>query len=122
MSTNTNQLDTNLLSKLGFVLNGTIVIKYNGNDQVVEIPAGITEIGSSAFLGCNSITSVTLPETLTAIGVYAFRECTSLTSIFIPKSVASIGDSAFTLCKSLTTIDIQGEPTIGQNAFYGCKR
>jgi hypothetical protein len=45
---------------------------------------------------------VTIPDSVTSIGSYAFSGCTSLTSIIIPDSVTSIGNYAFSNCTSLT--------------------
>ncbi len=68
----------------------------------LEIPEGVTSIGSYAFSGCTSLTSITIPESVTSIGEWAFSGCSSLTSITIPASVTSIGSEAFYGCSSLT--------------------
>ena len=74
--------------------------EYSGS---VEIPAtvyvygttyNVASIGDSAFVGCTSLTSVTIPNSVTSIGNYAFYH-SSLTSVTIPNSVTSIGDLAF---------------------------
>lgn len=63
----------------------------------------VTSIGSSAFDGCNELTSVVIPDGITTIGEMAF--CGSgLTSLEIPRSVTAIGDKAFINCSSLTSI------------------
>ena len=85
------------------------------------IPEGVTSIGSSAFSGCSSLTSITIPEGVTSIGDRAFYNCSSLTSITIPEGVTSIGDFAFSDCHSLTSITIPESVTsIGIYAFSGC--
>ena len=99
----------------GLQLNGTIVTGYTGTDTELEIPEGVTEIGSSAFLN-STVQEVTLPSTLTTIGEYAFTR-SALTSITIPASVTTIEAHAFTKTKSLTYAVIQGNPTLGNNAF-----
>ena len=70
------------------------------------IPNSVTTIGSSAFLSCSSLTSVTIPNSVTAIGNYAFSNCSSLTSVTIGNSVTTIGYGAFENCSSLKEVHI----------------
>ena len=99
------------------------LIKYlaGKTDKEYVIPSGVTEIGSGAFEGCGSLTSVTIPNGVTMIGDYAFEGCGSLTSVTIPNSVTSIGSSAFANCTSLTSVTIlNGVTSIGSSAFANC--
>ena len=85
------------------------------------IPGSVTSIGSYAFCGCDSLTSVTIGDSVTSIGQYAFYECSSLASVTIPNSVTSIGDRAFRGCTSLRSMTIGDSVTsIGSSAFYVC--
>lgn len=61
----------------------------------------VTTIGTSAFYGATSLSSVTLPDTLTYINTYAFRGCTSLTSITLPASLSGVGENPFLDCTGL---------------------
>ena len=93
---------------------GAVIIPstYNG------LP--VTRIGTYAFVGCTSLTSVTIPDSVTSIGDGAFSDCTSLTSIIIPNSVTSIEGGVFTGCTSLTSITlVDGLPAIGFLWFEG---
>ena len=85
------------------------------------IPNSVTSIGTYAFEGCSSLTSVTIPNSVTSIGNYAFRECSGLTSVTIPNSVTSIGHWAFYRCSGLTSVTIPNSVTsIGDCAFAYC--
>ena len=68
------------------------------------IPEGIKQIAGGAFLGCESLPSITIPNSVTSIGGFAFEGCSSLTSITIPNSVTSIGNYAFYNCSGLTSV------------------
>ena len=81
----------------------------------------VTEIGSSAFAECTSLTSVTIPNTVTAIEHSAFEGCTGLTSVVVPNSVTSIDIFVFNGCTALTTVTIgNGIKKIGVEAFANC--
>ena len=88
----------------------------------VNIGAGVTNIGDSAFYGCKNLTSIEIPDSVTSIGFGAFQDCTILESIEIPDSVISIGGSAFLRCTSLNSLTIHDNniTSIGSGAFYGC--
>ena len=87
----------------------------------ITIPDSVTSIGDRAFRYCYSLTSITIPDGVTSIGDYAFQYCYSLTSITIPDSVTSIGIYAFSNCHSITSITIpDGVTSIGNYAFSNC--
>jgi hypothetical protein len=88
----------------------------------VIIPAGVTEIGYSAFKRCSGLTSVVVPDSVTYIGVDAFNDCSSLESVTLGKNVKEIGSYAFEYCRSLTSVTIPDSVTkIGRYAFSGCE-
>ena len=45
--------------------------------------SGVNAIGSAAFSGCSSLTSVVIPENVKSIGTAAFSGCSSLTSVTV---------------------------------------
>ena len=72
----------------------------------VNIPEGVTSLGTSCFEGGASLTSITLPESVTGLGNRCFFGCASLTSINIPEGVTSLGSRCFEDCPSLTSITL----------------
>lgn len=92
------------------ILPGSIRIisrfSFAGQTHLKEIAlGGTTEIGASAFQGCESLTEIDLPDSLLVIGNRAF-ESSGLTSLTIPANVTSIGDSFLDSCSAFTTLRV----------------
>ena len=101
----------------------TAIICYPAGkkDKNYKILDGVTWMGSSAFSGCTSLTSIMIPNSVTFIPDDAFSGCTSLSSITIPDGVTSIGNWAFKDCTSLASVTIPSSVTeTGYCAFIGC--
>ena len=96
---------------------------YTGAGGAIVIPSTLggfptVAIGTDAFYGNTSLTSVTIPNSVTSIGQGAFYSCTALTSVTIGSGVTSIGERAFYGCTSLTAITFLGlvaPTTVGTN-------
>ena len=108
----------------GVVYAGLVAYQYKGNmpnGTIISIKDGTISIASSAFNGCNGLTSVNIPHSVTSIGYGAFQGCSGLTSVTIPNSVTCIRDYTFSNCSGLTSITIPNSvTTIGNCAFSGC--
>lgn len=122
------------------------LIKYLGNEEIVEIPDGITkiemwaflnskklknviipnsvvEIGSEAFCNCITLHDVVLPNSIKTLGFGLFSNCISLAKIEIPNTVMSIDNYCFSKCLSLYDISIPDSVMrIGKSAFEECSK
>lgn len=87
----------------------------------VVIPDSVTIIHNNAFSNCASLRSATIGSSVSSIGVRAFERCDLLSEIVIPDSVTTIGEGTFKDCTSLTSVTIgSGISSIGTDAFFGC--
>ena len=89
-----------------FTIENNVLVKYTGSAAALAIPSGVTSIGTSAFSGCRSLTSIIIPSTVRSIGKWAFYGCTGLTEIEIPAGVSQIGNGAFDGCTGLANINV----------------
>lgn len=108
-------------------------------ELMFETGCNLTIIGSKAFLGCTSLTSISndrkvvhtyryirqdrgkecvLPMKLRTIGAEAFVDC-GFNKIEFPVSLTEIGNGAFSNCNALETVDIPNI-IIGSHAFMYC--
>lgn len=86
----------------------------------VRFLGDIEEIGTSAFSGCCSLTSVYF-EALSSLGNNAFEGCTALKSLTLPDTVQYIGEYAFLNCLYLSDIELPAQlVSLGDYAFSGC--
>ena len=103
-----------------------VVLRYNGNETEVEVPAmynglRVVAIAEDAFAGNTATRKITLPNSIEQIQSGAFSGCTSLADINIPANVQLIGDNAFSGCTSLQTLSMgRSVATIGANALAHC--
>ena len=112
----------------------TVLIQCpGGKSGAYAIPSGVTTIGSSAFLYCTGLTSITIPNSVTSIGSSAFSSCTGLQSIAVAEGNMSYSSSEGVLFNKDKTVLIQypggksgayvipsGVTTIGSSAFSNC--
>lgn len=63
---------TALKDKPDFLISGTILKAYLGNDKKVVVPDGITEIGQNVFYGLDTVSEIVLPDSVNKISDGAF--------------------------------------------------
>ena len=118
---------------------GCTLVRYNGTDSIVEIPARndsnqyVTRIGESAFRENSYIERVIITDWVTRIEENAFQDCENLewvnradTNDFDEEqhlighiyAVQYIGDYAFCNCSNLK-IDLSNVKEIGRHALIG---
>lgn len=81
-------------SNQDFLIEGTILKKYLGNDSQVELPEGLEVIESDAFRYNGHIESVVIPQTIKKIENEVFYHCSRLKSVVLPEQLEEIGESA----------------------------
>ncbi len=87
----------------------------------ITIPSGVTHIGDRAFAGCTGLIEVSLSETVTNIGGFAFFRCRALTEIILPDTINVIGGSAFRECTGLRSVDLPtGIMRLLGGTFFSC--
>ena len=87
----------------------------------ITIPARFGVIEEGVFMGCTSLTSVTIEDGITAIGNNAFKN-SGITTVVIPASVEYIGDYAFAASGSLNNVTVPATVSaIGKGVFSDCR-
>ena len=100
----------------------TAIMSVDLNITSVEIPEGVTSIGT-AFMGKTALSSVVIPSTVQRIEKEAFKQCYSLTSVRFSEGLTYIGANSFEECSNLQSITIPTTLTImGSRAFANCKK
>ncbi len=95
----------------------------NGNLTEITIPESVTQIGESAFLKCEKLTTVIFPDDskTSVIGEYAFADCRELTTLELTSYIDIIGAGAFSGCVKLKSVYIPGGiESIGKCVFQDC--
>ena len=61
-----------------------------GDNKVLRIPEGITEIKPKALEGCDFIDELIIPDTVIEIGESAFANCTGIKKVKMPQKISII--------------------------------
>jgi len=89
-----------------FLVNGDVLLAYNGHDSQVFVPGGIRVIAAEVFAGHKEIQSVRLPDSVIVVGEAAFEGCDSLQLVDLGAGVEQIKDRAFSDCPVLETVKV----------------
>ena len=95
----------------------TLIECPGGRTGSYTIPNDVTNIGSSAFGFCTSLTSVTIPACVTNIGTRAFASCTSLKGVYFNGNAPTAGTTVFASATNAPVYYLPG--TTGWVATYG---
>ena len=86
----------------------------------VYISEGVTDIGDSAFEGCEQLSDVTFGGAYADLGIDCFKNCTSLEVMYVPV-VGVIPSGTFAGCTNLGYVELEdGNMIIKEGAFAGC--
>ncbi len=107
---------------------GYTVVKYDGDDKVVEIPERymnkpVVAIGENAFRFNTELETVRIPGSVKVIESGAFESCNKLLDITLESGTETIEKGAFKNCKYITYLNLPSTLTcVEPGAFSGCIR
>jgi hypothetical protein len=94
----------------------------NGGITAIRLPASLTKVGDSCFVGCDKLTEVDF-RYVTEIGASCFSGCTNLRTVDSIASLTSIPAFLFSGCTSLEKVVLgPGVTSIANNAFHTCEK
>ncbi len=101
----------------------TAIIAYPAGNKrpVYTIPAYITNVAESAFMGAIYLEDVSWLNPQTKFGISTFSYCTNLYRVTIPEGTTSLADWMFNACYSLTDVKLPDSLTwLGAGVFHWC--
>ena len=103
-----------------FIIRDGVLLKYDGVEEDVIIPPGVSVIGEEAFKECEFPKTVVIPEGVQIIEDFAFYFC-DLKNVILPDSLKVIGARAFAFCNLLEKVELPCNVCeIGPDNFIGC--
>ncbi len=90
-----------------FIMRGSTLVYYKGNDEFVSIPENVTAIGPSAFEGNKNLRKVFISKFVDTLGDKAFKDCVNLESVGFATfgNIQNIGDQVFSNTKYYNDFD-----------------
>ena len=89
------------IDKDGFIIFGTELVGYAGNDTTLTIPSNVTKIGYHAFYELNGVKNVVIPDGVVEIAEEAFSKLPNLISLTVPSTVTTCSSGAIISCPRL---------------------
>ena len=106
-----------------FVIEKNVLVHYQGSEEHVVIPEGITKIAPRIFWNNNNVKSIVVADTVREIGFRTFSGCGKLEKIILSASLKKIPNEAFSFCPELKSVQLSDRITeIGKNAFCYCSK
>ena len=121
--TNANTDGTGTVTLTG-VVNNTSSVSIPSTVEINLNTYKVTRIGTKAFYGNKTITSLSIGANIAIIDASAFCGCSNLTTVSGGKGLKTIGASAFALCSKLKSFSIASSvlSKIGAYAFNKDKK
>ena len=108
---------------LQFAISNGILTKYLGNALSVSVPSCVSQISSSAFMGCSNVSEIIIADSVHAIDRYAFVSCTSLKNVRLGFGISVVPMGAFADLPSLESVVLTDSISEIENfAFRNCKK
>lgn len=107
---------------MDFIIENKTLIRYQGNEQEVFVPADVRKLGFACFANCRTVKIVHLCD-VRHISHFAFYGCEDLRDVNLyGKKLRFIGHGAFLKCKNLAEASLNDSIRyIGASAFEKCE-
>ena len=103
----------------GFRIEDGILYGYDGVENELYIPDGVTRIESWAFKNDDNIRAVYIPASVKSIGAFVFDCSSALRYVATSEGLESIGDCSFSRCSSLSDVNLpKSLRYISRDAFW----
>jgi hypothetical protein len=103
---------------------GAEAFRECGLTGTLDIPGSVSELGTSSFQACRSLTGINFAATgLTTTGTHVFYGCSELRgTVRLPSTLQNVGARMFQECVKLEeVVCAAGVTAIGYAAFYNCR-
>lgn len=103
-----------------FVIENGVLLQYDGQSKVVEIPDGVEWIGRWAFAFNKNIETLILPDAVTTIEEHAFVGCSNLQDVKIGSDsrLIRLANGVFSDCVNLNEINLPDSLEIIGNSCF----